>query len=97
MQCKAAQESDCAASVRERKDRVKDAAAAADVVAVLVLLAAPVVVLDFVAVHALVSAADGFVQLRGVCHPVAAEGDGQVLLAADQLAQYVIQMGFTFS
>lgn len=55
--------------------------------AALVLLAAAVVELDFVAVHALVGAADGFVQVRGICPPVAAEGDGQALLAADQLAQ----------
>lgn len=87
MQRKAAQESDRAASVFEGKGRVKDAAAAADIVAVLVLLAAAVVVLDFIAVHALVGAADGFVQVRGVCHPVTAEGDGQFLLAADQLTQ----------
>ena len=87
MQRKAAQESDRTASVFEGKGRVKDAAAAADIVAVLVLLAAPVVVLDLVAVHASIGPADGFIQVRGVCHPVTAEGDGQFLLAADQLTQ----------
>lgn len=49
----------------------------ADFVAVLVLLAAAVVVLDFVAVHALISLSDGLVKARGVGYPIAAESNGE--------------------
>ena len=62
-------------SVREGNALVGRAAQAADLVAVLVLLAAAVVVRDFVSVHALVRLRDVFLEVRGVCYPVAAEGN----------------------
>ena len=59
----------------------------ADFVAVLVLLAAAVVVLDFVAVHTLISLSDGLVKARGVGYPIAAESNGEPLFVRSQLAQ----------
>ena len=74
-------------SVRDWQAFGGHAAEVVEVVASLALLAAAVVVLDLVAVHALVGLCDDPFEVRGVCHPFAADGDGQVGLARDQFAQ----------
>ena len=74
-------------SVRDWQAFGGHAAEGVEVVASLALLAAAVVVLDLVAVHVLVGLCDGPFELRGVCHPFAADGDGQVGLARGQFAQ----------
>lgn len=74
-------------SVRDWQVFGGHAAEGVEVVASLALLAAAVVVLDLVAVHALVGLCDGPFEVRGVCHPFAADGDGQVGLARGQFAQ----------
>ena len=75
------------ASVRDWQVFGGHAAEGVEVVASLALLTAAVVVLDLVAVHALVGLCDGPFEVRGVCHPFTADGDGQVGLARGQFAQ----------